>query len=146
MPVSQSKSVFDKLKTSGFRLTKTRKELIEFILAHRGHWTIQSLANEAQQKIKGVGVATVYRTVSLLEQQNFLTETQMRDGGARYEVASKAHHDHFVCLRCQRIFEFENDKIELLQREVAKKLGFTLLDHRMELYGECNRPGCKSKN
>lgn len=134
---SESKKALDKLKSRGFRLTKLRKQLIDFILQRQGHWTIQELAEEAKKSLPSVGIATVYRTVNLLVEEGALTRTLLETGIARFEVTPQEHHDHLTCLKCGRIVEFENEQIEDLQKKIAKKLGFHLKDHLMELYGEC---------
>jgi Fur family ferric uptake transcriptional regulator len=131
------------LKDEGYRLTKTRKALIDIILRKTGHWTIQTLLDETQNLSPKIGVATLYRTVALLLKNNVLIETRLGGGATRYEVSSAHHHDHLTCLTCGHIFEFENDKIECLQIEIAKELGFQLSDHRMELFGNCLRNPCK---
>lgn len=135
-------AVLDQLKSEGFRLTSTRRKLVERILSLKGHWTIQSVAPKIKRGIPGLGVATVYRTIHLLAEKKFLTETKVGAGSARYEVSPIEHHDHLTCLDCHEIFEFENDQIEELQRVAAQKLGFRLADHRMELYGHCSRSNC----
>lgn len=139
------RDILSKLKKRGYRITSVRTALIDFILSQPGHWTIQNLDDEAKKKLPSVGVATLYRTVSLLLEEKLLTETRIGGSSARYEVLTLQHHDHLTCTECGEIFEFENDRIEQLQREIAKKLGFKLSDHRMELYGDCVRPGCKFK-
>jgi len=137
--------IFDELKQEGHRLTHTRKQLFEFIILKKGHWTIQDLGEEIKQKFPKIGIATVYRTIHLLLKKSLLNETQMGSNASRYEVAPQHHHDHLICNTCGKILEFENEKIESLQKEVATALGFELKDHRMELYGDCLKPRCKGK-
>lgn len=144
MPAALHK-ICDDLKASGLRLTKVRKELIQHILNRKGHWTIQQISADAMKSVKGVGIATIYRTVALLQKQGVLTETHLGPQGSRYEVRPDQHHDHLTCLQCGKIFEFENEEIEALQEIVARRLGFKLRDHRMELFGDCHRPDCKKK-
>lgn len=134
-----------RLKEKGFRLTGVRKELVEFILSQKGHWDIQSLNEKIKAELPKIGIATVYRTVHLLMAEGILAETKVAASAARYEVASSHHHDHLTCLDCGKIFEFENEKIESLQKQVAKSLHFELRDHRMELYGKCVKQHCKNK-
>jgi len=131
------------LKDEGFRLTGTRKKLIKKILSLKGHWNIQDVANELKKSVTGIGVATIYRTIHLLAEKGILLETKVGADAARYEVAPTHHHDHLTCNDCGTIFEFENDQIENLQKQIAHKLGFELADHRMELYGSCQKkPSC----
>ncbi len=138
--------VLSQLSDQGFRLTQTRKTLIDLILKKKGHWTVHDLTQEVENKIPGLGVATIYRTVALLHKLKYLSETRLGGASTRYEVASAEHHDHLTCKTCGEIFEFENDKIEELQNEIAEKLGFKLTDHRMELFGDCVRTQCKYKS
>jgi len=140
---SRLDQAYKQLKLQGFRLTQIRKDLVKFILGRKSHWTIQSIAIQAKKSLPKVGIATVYRTVNLLQQQGYLTETYSSSGSARYEVTPEEHHDHLTCIICGKIVEFENAEIERLQEAVAQKLGFELVDHRMELYGKC--PRCKEK-
>src|SRR5689334_10761902 len=146
MSGSQKKDLFSELRDQGHRLNSARKNLIEFILAKKGHWTIQDLTREMKKKFPRLGVATVYRTVSLLWKNQLLVETRIGGGAARYESSSRKHHDHLTCQDCGEIFEFENDKIEELQKQVAKRLGFVIADHKMELFGHCRRTECKRAN
>lgn len=139
------REVFLLLRKKGHRLPRTRENLIDLILKRKGHWTIQDLTSEVRKSLPRIGIATVYRTVSLLHRENLLTETRWGGGAARYEVLSPQHHDHLTCVDCGEIFEFENERIEELQTKMAKKLGFKLHDHRMELFGECQKSSCKFK-
>lgn len=137
---------FSKLKAEGLRLTETRKNLVKAILSLKGHWTIQELEPMIHKQFEDIGIATIYRTVHLLAQLKFLSETKVGGGAARYEVSPYEHHDHLTCKQCDEIFEFENDQIEELQKQMAAKLGFELVDHRMELYGDCLRKNCPHKD
>lgn len=139
------KETLQKIRKKGMRLTRLRKQLIEYILSQAGHWTIQDLSARTKRAVPGVGVATVYRTVNLLVDEGALTRTLTAQGSARYEVCPEEHHDHLTCLDCGEIFEFAEPKIEELQEKTAKKLGFSLLDHRMELFGECLNKRCKHR-
>ena len=80
-------------------------------------------------------MATVYRTIRLFEECNVLERLDFGDGRARYEEASREHHDHLIDVRSGKIIEFQNTDIERLQRDVARQLGYELVDHRLELYG-----------
>lgn len=142
-----SNEAYLKLKERGFRLTKLREQLIDFILRTKGHWTIKSLSDDAMSAIPKVGIATIYRTVNLLVEEGFLTRTILETGIARFEVTPTDHHDHLTCTLCGHIVEFENEKIEELQKKIAKRFGFVLTDHRMELYGECvDRSSCQKRS
>jgi len=130
-------NILKKLRSRGMRITKAREELLQFILKNEGHWNVQDLAIEARRQLPKIGIATVYRTVNLLVEAGYVSKSEVGHGPARFEVAPTEHHDHLTCLDCGKIFEFENDQIENLQEKTAKKLGFKLQDHKMELYGHC---------
>jgi Fur family ferric uptake transcriptional regulator len=94
---------------------------------------------------KGIGYATVYRTLKLLGEAGLAHERRFEDGITRFEYnAADGHHDHLICTRCGRIIEFENEQIEELQRAVAKKNKFLVSSHKLELHGLCD--GCQMKN
>jgi len=138
------KEALKRLQSKGCRLTGSRRNLIQFILTRPGHWSIQNLTPDIRKSFPGVGIATIYRTVHLLLENELLIENRIGTSAARYEVAPTHHHDHLTCVQCGEIFEFENDRIEQLQKQVATNLRFQLIDHRMELYGHCKRPHCKN--
>ncbi|PIR22565.1 MAG: transcriptional repressor [Deltaproteobacteria bacterium CG11_big_fil_rev_8_21_14_0_20_45_16] len=139
-PVKNDPNILNELRSRGMRITKAREDLIHFILKTSGHWHIQDLAIKAKKHLPNIGIATVYRTVNLLVEAGFVTKSEVGHGPARFEVTAAEHHDHLTCLDCGNIFEFENDQIESLQEKTAKKLGFKLQDHKMELYGHCLKP------
>jgi len=82
-----------------------------------------------------ISIATVYRTVRLFEEAGILERHEFGDGRSRYEAASDAHHDHLIDVETGSVIEFVDEELELLQKRIAEKLGFRLVDHRMELYG-----------
>ena len=105
--------------------------------------SVEALYNEVKEVNPRIGYATVYRTMKLLTECGLAVERHFRDGEARYERAEEAHHDHLICESCGKIVEFEEEQIEKLQREVARRSGFELRGHKMELYGlcrDCRRP------
>jgi Fur family transcriptional regulator, ferric uptake regulator len=101
------------------------------------HISAEELYAEVRKVNPHVGYATIYRTLKLLKECELLYERHFDEGQARYEVAGEHHHDHFICDRCAKIIEFENDEIEEMQQRIAEKLGVTLTHHKMELYGIC---------
>lgn len=149
--MSSHSQTLDKLKSRGLRITKVRRQLVEYILDKNDHWSIQDLAESAMKDLPGVGIATIYRTVNLLVETGSLTRTIVDRGVARFEVTPQEHHDHLSCVLCGKIVEFENAQIEKLQEKIAEDFGFKLTDHRMELFGECKdcrksrRPAVKEK-
>jgi Fur family ferric uptake transcriptional regulator len=112
--------------------------------ASDGHLSIEELLDEVRLKEPRIGYATVYRTLKLLKECGLAFERHFGDGVSRYEVAwSNEHHDHLICVECEKIIEFEDDDIEVLQHQVAAKHGFKLVRHKLELYGVC--PDCRAK-
>ncbi len=108
-----------------------------FFEANR-HISIEELFREVKRVNPRIGYATVYRTMKLLRESGLASESHFHDGEARYESTLGApHHDHLICEACGHIEEFEESRIEALQAEVARRLGFRITGHKMELYGLC---------
>ena len=127
----------NKLKTS------TRRELILDTLADvKRHVTADELLREVRERDPRIGAATVYRTLRVFQESGIVAERRFEGGATRFELVSDEHHDHLICMRCRKIFEFENEAIEEQQRKVAENLGFQLKDHKLELYGWCQRTNC----
>jgi Fur family transcriptional regulator, ferric uptake regulator len=101
------------------------------------HVTAQALFDRCYKKDPSIGFATVYRFLRELSQHGLATEVRMGGLASRYELTTKDHHDHLTCTKCGQIQEFENDKIEKLQQQVAAQFGFKLTAHILELYGLC---------
>jgi Fur family ferric uptake transcriptional regulator len=134
----------DYMTRHGLRSTEQRRVVTEEFFASDGHLSIEELLDQVRVKEPRIGYATVYRTLKLLKECGLAYERHFGDGVSRYEVAwDDEHHDHLICIECERIVEFEDDGIEKLQHEVAAKHGFTLVRHRLELYGVC--PECQAK-
>lgn len=126
------------LTRRGLRHTRQREVLTEIFFAADGHFSLDELLAMARKRDAGIGYATVYRTLKLLTELGLAHERQFADGQTRYEATDgHHHHDHLICTRCKKIVEFEEDRIEKLQDEVALRLGFLLSSHKMELYGLC---------
>ena len=119
----------------GLRLTDQRRAVIAVLEKARDHPNIQILYERASQVDPNLSIATVYRTVKLLEELNILTKLEFGDGIARYEIADRDHHDHLIDLRTGNVIEFYDEDIEKLQQKLARKLGYRLRGHRLELYG-----------
>jgi len=99
------------------------------------HPDVERLHKRASKVDPGISIATVYRTVRLFEEAGILDRHDFGDGRARYEAAPEAHHDHMIDVETGKVIEFVDPELEVLQRQIAAKLGFRLVDHRMELYG-----------
>lgn len=126
----------------GLRLTDQRRQIARVFFESDGHHSAEDIYHRVQQQHSGVGTATVYRTMKLLNEAGLATGLNLGDGFSRYESPSgRGHHDHLVCRRCGEIVEFANDQIEELQEKMAKRYGFVVTDHRLELYGLCG--GCR---
>lgn len=130
----------------GLRSTAQRRLVTDMFFRSRGHLSIEELLALVRKEEPGVGYATVYRTLKLLASSGVAYERHFGDGISRYEIAHEdEHHDHLICTDCGKIVEFENDEIERLQHEVAKRQGFRITRHKLELYGECTRPNCPDR-
>ncbi len=128
----------------GLRSTEQRRVVTEMFFATQGHLSIEDLLDKVRVTEPRIGYATVYRTLKLLKECGLAFERHFGDGVSRYEVAwEDEHHDHLICLDCEKIIEFEDDAIEKLQHAVASKHDFTLERHKLELYGVC--PDCQAK-
>ena len=119
----------------GLKMTEQRRVIARVLSDAEDHPDVEALYQRATKIDQRISIATVYRTVRLLEEAGILERHEFGDGRARYEDAGKEHHDHLIDLKSGRIIEFKNEEIERLQRKVARQLGFRLVDHRLELYG-----------
>tara|TARA_B100001750_G_scaffold206943_1_gene184926 strand:- start:16 stop:426 length:411 start_codon:yes stop_codon:yes gene_type:complete len=119
----------------GVRLTEQRK-LVAKVLSESGdHPDVDELHKRVSKLDSKISIATVYRTVKLFEEAGILAKHDFKGNKARYEQAPEDHHDHLIDINTGEITEFVNDEIEKLQKKVAEKLGYKLVDHRLELYG-----------
>lgn len=119
----------------GMRMTEQRRVIARVLSDSADHPDVEELHQRAAQEDPRISIATVYRTVRLFEEAGILERHDFRDGRSRYEEVPESHHDHLIDLHTGRVIEFNNDKIEALQREIAEELGYRLADHRLELYG-----------
>ncbi len=129
----------DRLETlcieKGMRMTEQRRVIARVLSAAHDHPDVEELHRRAHSVDKHISIATVYRTVRLFEEAGILTRHDFRDGRSRYEEASDNHHDHLIDMKSGKVIEFVDDDIEALQHAIAKRLGYRLVDHRLELYG-----------
>jgi Fur family transcriptional regulator, ferric uptake regulator len=125
------------LRGQKLKSTAQRDTIANAFFAAQNHISVEELYTQVRQINPHIGYATVYRTMKLLTECGLAVERHFRDGSARYETAQKKHHDHLICERCGTIVEFEEDRIEALQEQIAKRLGFRFTGHKMELYGVC---------
>lgn len=122
-------------REKGLKMTKQRRVIARVLSESDDHPDTQALFRRASRVDKRISQATVYRTVRLFEETGILERLDFGDGPKRYEEAAGEHHDHLIDIDSGKVIEFHNAEIERLQEEVARKLGFKLVDHRMELYG-----------
>ncbi|NKB55331.1 MAG: transcriptional repressor [Alphaproteobacteria bacterium] len=119
----------------GLKITGQRRVIARVLGESNDHPDVELVHKRAVAIDPKISIATVYRTVRLFEENDILDRHDFGDGRARYEEVSEAHHDHLIDIESGEVIEFENAEIEALQRAVAEKLGYRLVDHRLELYG-----------
>ena len=118
----------------GLRITEQRRIIARVLSESDDHPDVEALHARASAIDSGISIATVYRTVRLFEEAGILERHDFGDGRARYEAAAEAHHDHLIDVVTGHVIEFVDDELEDHQRRIAERLGYRLVDHRMELY------------
>ncbi|MBL8687835.1 MAG: transcriptional repressor [Rhodospirillaceae bacterium] len=116
-------------------MTEQRRVIARVLSESQDHPDVEQVHRRAAEIDARISIATVYRTVRLFEEASILERHDFGDGRARYEEVPEAHHDHLIDVETGKVIEFRNEQVERLQREIAEKLGFKLVDHRLELYG-----------
>ena len=129
------RSIVKRCEDMGLRMTGQRRTIAQVIEDSEDHPDVEELFKRASALDAGISIATVYRTVKLFEEAGILDKLEFGDGRARYEDAERDHHDHLIDLNSGEVIEFVDEEIEALQEKIAKKLGYTLRGHRLELYG-----------
>ena len=119
----------------GLRITEQLRVLARVLSEAEDHPDVEKLYERASAIDKGISIATVYRTVRLFEEAGILDRHDFGDGRARYEAAPESHHDHLIDVETGKVVEFVDPELEALQKQIAERLGYRLVDHRMELYG-----------
>ena len=117
------------------RMTDQRRVIAKVLSDAEDHPDVEEVYRRSTQIDNQISIATVYRTVRLFEEANILERHDFRDGRSRYELVTESHHDHMIDIESGEVIEFFDEEIEQLQKTIAKKLGYELVDHRMELYG-----------
>ena len=130
-----SNSIENKCIKKGVRLTDQRKLVAKVMSDSEDHPDVDELHKRISKIDSKISIATVYRTVKLFEESGIVSKHEFKGNKARYEQAPDDHHDHLIDINTGEITEFVNEDIEKLQRTVAEKLGYKLVDHRLELYG-----------
>jgi Fur family ferric uptake transcriptional regulator len=134
------------LKKNNLKFTIQREVILETLYNSNEHLTPEALHHLIQERYPELktGIATVYRTLSLLEDSNVVTSLSFGAQGKKYELGAKEHHDHLICTECGEITEFVDEEIEKRQHVITDELGFKMLDHSMQIYGICKK--CQEKN
>lgn len=127
------------LKKNGLKFTVQREVILETLYDSNAHLTPEALHHLIQDKHPDLktGIATVYRTLALLEESQMVTSLSFGAQGKKYELGAKEHHDHLICTECGTITEFVDEEIEARQHLITEKLGFKMSDHSMQIYGIC---------
>lgn len=130
----------------GLRITEQRRVIARVLSESTDHPDVDQLHARAAAIDPGISIATVYRTVRLFEEAGILDRHDFGDGRARYEAAPEAHHDHMIDVETGNVIEFVDPELEALQRQIAERLGYRLVDHRLELFGvKLEREGAAKK-
>lgn len=118
----------------GMRMTDQRRIIAQVIEAAVDHPDVEELYRRASARDPRISLSTVYRTLNLFEESGLVTKHDFKDGRARFEPIPDEHHDHLIDIRSGKVIEFRNEEIEAIQDLIAKRLGYKLVDHRLELY------------
>ena len=130
-----SETIEQKCLVKGVKLTDQRKIIAKVMSESQDHPNVDELYNRVSKIDSKISIATVYRTVKLFEEAGILAKHDFKGGKARYEELSESHHDHLIDIKTGEIIEFVDEEIEKLQKKVAEKYGYNLVDHKLELYG-----------
>ena len=136
-----SESIEKKCLAKGVKLTEQRKIIVKVLSESKetygesDHPDVDELYNRVSKVDSKISIATVYRTVKILEEAGILVKHDFKAGKARYEQIRESHHDHLIDVKTGEIIEFVDEEIEILQKKVADKYGYQLVDHKLELYG-----------
>lgn len=128
------------LKSNALKFTKQREIILKTLYENPGHFTPEEIYRHIQQSDPSlkVGIATIYRTLSLLESSKIASSISFGAQGKKFELGIKAHHDHLICTSCGKIIEFFDEEIEARQAAIADAHGFSMQDHSMKIYGICS--------
>ena len=132
------KTISERCKSVGIRMTGQRQLIIKVLENSKDHPDVETLFERANKIDNKVSIATVYRTVRTLQNAGILEKLEFNDGRSRFEDAVRKHHDHLIDLDSGKVIEFFDEEIEQIQTKIAKKLGYKLIGHKLELYGRKN--------
>ena len=130
----EAKNIEALCTAKGMRMTEQRRVIARVLAAAADHPDVEELYKRCIKVDDRISISTVYRTVKLFEDAGIIERHDFREGRARYEQIPESHHDHLIDLRSGDVIEFRSEEIERLQTEIARKLGYRLVDHRLELY------------
>tara|TARA_B100002051_G_scaffold109005_1_gene103894 strand:+ start:2782 stop:3189 length:408 start_codon:yes stop_codon:yes gene_type:complete len=130
-----TETIEQKCTSKGVKLTEQRKIIAKVMSESNDHPNVDELYNRVSKIDSKISIATVYRTVKLFEEAGIVTKHDFKGGKARYEELNESHHDHLIDIKTGEIIEFVDEEIEKLQKKVADKYGYQLVDHKLELYG-----------
>jgi Fur family transcriptional regulator, ferric uptake regulator len=128
------------LRRAGLRITRPRRVILEILHTAEGHPDAHAIYAHDAARREGISLATVYRTVKALEGSGAVQRHAFGGGPSRFEQAGADHHDHLIDIDTGEVIEFSSDRIEALQEEIAARLGYEIVHHRLELYGRKRRP------
>ena len=138
-----------KLSEHGYKMTPQRKEILQIFVDHSDyhHMSAEDVYGILREKKSEIGLATVYRALELLSELGILVKMEFGDGCARYELRTANpnihHHHHLICLKCKKVIEFEEDLLDELEADIAKKSDFQILNHEVKFFGYCSE--CRAK-
>ena len=132
------KTISERCKSVGIRMTGQRQLIIKVLENSKDHPDVETLFERANKIDNKVSIATVYRTVRTLQNAGILEKLEFNDGRSRFEDAVRKHHDHLIDLDTGKVIEFFDEEIEQMQTKIARKLGYKLIGHKLELYGRKN--------
>ena len=130
-----AETIEQKCLVKGVKLTDQRKIIAKVMSQSNDHPDVDELYNRVSKIDSRISIATIYRTVKLFEESGILAKHEFKGGKARYEELNESHHDHLIDIKSGKIIEFVDEEIEKLQKKVADKYGYELVDHKLELYG-----------
>lgn len=125
----------DRCAEAGLKMTGQRRIILRVLGKSHDHPSVEDVYERAKKIDSSISIATVYRTLSLLDELDLVTKHEFQEGYSRYEVSGD-HHHHLVDLETGKVIEFQNEELEKLKVKIAKDLGYDLIDHRLELYGK----------
>ena len=131
-------TISERCRNAGIRMTGQRRLIIKVLENSRDHPDVETLFERSSKIDNKVSIATVYRTVKLLQNAGILEKLEFNDGRSRFEDAVRKHHDHLIDLDTGKVIEFIDEEIEYIQKKIANKLGYDLVGHKLELYGKKN--------